>query len=101
MTEKTARCIKDEENLIGALIVKPEAIYIAQEYVTATDFVSIGFSQVFFAIQALLKKAVPLNATNIAAELDRIKVLDLVGGVSRLVELRDASPRSILRRASR
>jgi replicative DNA helicase len=87
MTEKTARCIKDEENLIGALIVKPEAIYIAQEYVTATDFVSIGFSQVFFAIQALLKKAVPLNATNIAAELDRIKVLDLVGGVSRLVEL--------------
>ena len=87
MTEKTARCIKDEENLIGALIVKPEAIYIAQEYVTATDFVSIGFSQVFFAIQALLKKAVPLNATNIAAELDRIKVLDLVGGVARLVEL--------------
>jgi len=93
MGDHKAGYLKDEENLIGALIVKPEAIYTAQEYVSATDFVSSGFSQVFFSIQALLKKGVPLDSSTIAIELDRIKVLDLVGGVTRLVELmRDGMP---------
>ena len=96
MSDSGAAYLKDEENLIGALIVKPEAIYTAQEYVSATDFVSSGFSQVFFSIQALLKKGVPLDSSTIAIELDRIKVLDLVGGVTRLVELmRDGMPHHV------
>lgn len=83
----TDQDLKDEESLMGALIVSPEAIYTAQEFVTAQDFISTGFADVFLAIQSLLAKSVPLNIQTISIELDRVKVVDKIGGISRLAEL--------------
>lgn len=83
----TEQDLKDEESLMGALIVSPEAIYTAQEFVTAQDFISTGFADVFLAIQSLLAKSVPLNIQTISIELDRVKVIDKIGGISRLAEL--------------
>jgi replicative DNA helicase len=83
----TDQDLKDEESLMGALIVSPEAIYTAQEFVTAKDFISTGFADVFLAIQSLLAKSVPLNVQTISIELDRVKVIDKIGGISRLAEL--------------
>jgi replicative DNA helicase len=83
----TDQDLKDEESLMGALIVSPEAIYTAQEFVTAKDFISTGFADVFLAIQSLLAKSVPLNIQTISIELDRVKVIDKIGGISRLAEL--------------
>ena len=83
----TDQDLKDEESLMGALIVSPEAIYTAQEFVTAQDFISTGFADVFLAIQSLLAKSVPLNIQTISIELDRVKVIDKIGGISRLAEL--------------
>ena len=83
----TEQDLKDEESLMGALIVSPEAIYTAQEHVSATDFISSGFADVFLAIQSLLAKSVPLNVQTIATELDRVKVIDKIGGITRLAEL--------------
>ena len=83
----TDQDLKDEESLMGALIVSPEAIYTAQEFVTAKDFISTGFADVFLAIQSLLAKSVPLNIQTISIELDRVKVIDKIGGITRLAEL--------------
>jgi replicative DNA helicase len=83
----TDQDLKDEESLMGALIVSPEAIYTAQEFVTAKDFMSTGFADVFLAIQSLLAKSVPLNIQTISIELDRVKVIDKIGGITRLAEL--------------
>jgi len=83
----TDQDLKDEESLMGALIVSPEAIYTAQEFVTAQDFISTGFADVFLAIQSLLAKSVPLNIQTISIELDRVKVIDKIGGITRLAEL--------------
>lgn len=79
--------LRDEEGLIGGIIAKPDAIYTAQEYVGPTDFISSGFGEIFFAIQMLLKKGVPLSNATVAIELDRIKVLDKIGGATRFGEL--------------
>jgi replicative DNA helicase len=89
--------LRDEEYLIGGIIVKPETIYTAQEHVSSTDFISDGFADVFFAVQMLLKKGVPLNTSTIAIELDRIKALDKIGGVTRFSQLlRDGQPHNVL-----
>lgn len=79
--------LRDEEGLIGGIIARPDAIYTAQEFVGPTDFVSTGFGDVFLAIQMLLKKGVPLSNATVAIELDRIKVLDKIGGATRFAEL--------------
>ena len=79
--------LRDEEGLIGGIIARPDAIYTAQEFIGPADFVSTGFGDVFLAIQMLLKKGVPLSNATVAIELDRIKVLDKIGGATRFAEL--------------
>lgn len=79
--------LRDEEGLIGGIIARPDAIYTAQEFVGPTDFISSGFGDIFFSIQMLLKKGVPLSNATVAIELDRIKVLDKIGGATRFAEL--------------
>ena len=79
--------LRDEEGLLGGIVVRPDSIYTAQEFVSQQDFISTGFGEVFFAIQMLLKKSVPLTTPTIAIELDRVKVLDKIGGVTRFAEL--------------
>ena len=61
--------LRDEEFLVGGLLVKPSAIYEACEVVTAGDFFSDGFGKVFSAIHVLSSMGVPLELSNICQEL--------------------------------
>lgn len=96
MTSKIDQDLRDEEGLIGGIIARPDAIYTAQEHVGPSDFISTGFGEIFFAIQMLLKKGVPLTNATVAIELGRVNVLDKIGGVSRFAQLlRDGLPHHV------
>lgn len=96
MTNKIDQDLRDEEGLIGGIIARPDAIYTAQEHVGPSDFISTGFGEIFFAIQMLLKKGVPLTNATVAIELGRVNVLDKIGGVSRFAQLlRDGLPHHV------
>ncbi len=96
MTNKIEQDLRDEEGLIGGIIARPDAIYTAQEHVGPSDFISTGFGEIFFAIQMLLKKGVPLTNATVAIELGRVNVLDKIGGVSRFAQLlKDGLPHHI------
>lgn len=88
--------LRDEEGLIGGIIARPDAIYTAQEHVGPSDFISTGFGEIFLAIQMLLKNGVPLSNATVAIELDRINVLDKIGGATRFAQLlRDGLPHHV------
>lgn len=85
--------LRDEEFLVGGLLVKPSAIYEACEVVTARDFFSDGFGKVFSAIHVLSSMGVPLELSNICQELHRVGAVDAMGGPAKLAEmLRTAVP---------
>lgn len=85
--------LRDEEFLVGGLLVKPSAIYEACEAVTARDFFSDGFGKVFSAIHVLSSMGVPLELANICQELHKVGAVDAIGGPAKLAEmLRTAVP---------
>ena len=96
MSKEVSAELRDEEGLIGGIIARPDAIYTAQEHVGPSDFISTGFGEIFLSIQMLLKKGVPLSNATVAIELDRIKVLDKIGGATRFAQLlRDGLPHHV------
>lgn len=70
---------RDEEALIGAILVKPGVIFEARERVESKDFADDALGLLFSSIEALLQAGVPLDANNIVIELKRSGVLDRVG----------------------
>jgi replicative DNA helicase len=85
--------LRDEEFLVGGLLVKPASIYEACEVVTARDFFSDGFGKVFSSIQVLSSMGVPLELANICQELQKVKAVDAIGGPAKFAEmLRTAVP---------
>lgn len=83
--------LRDEEFLIGGILLKPSSIYEAVEVLSAKDFLSDGFGKVFAAIHVLSSMGVPLVLSNIAQELNRIDALEAIGGQKRLVEILNTS----------
>jgi replicative DNA helicase len=82
---------KDEEFLIGGIIVKPSSIYEAIEVVTSRDFLDEGFASVFGAIHGLSSMGVPLVLSNITQELDKVGALKMIGGQKKFIELLNQS----------
>jgi len=75
-TEQTK---KDEEALIGGLLLKPDSIYQAIEYVETKDFADDALGLLFSTMQTLLQASIPLDRHNILIELKRVGLLDRVG----------------------
>jgi replicative DNA helicase len=91
-TEQTA---KDEDALIGGLLVKPDGIYQAAEYVESKDFADDGLGLLFATMQTLLGAGIPLAASNLLMELNRAGVLDRVGAARYAKLVHDGLPHHI------
>jgi replicative DNA helicase len=70
---------RDEEALVGGLLVKPDSIYQAAEHVAPRDFADDALGLLYGTLQTLLSAGVPLDANNVVIELKRSGVLDRVG----------------------
>lgn len=96
MSLNLEQTMKDEESLIGGILCNPESIYQASELIDSKSFVSDGFGLVFQAIQTMLQIGTPITRSNVSTELVRIKAVDAIGGIKRIVELlHDGQPQHV------
>ena len=84
--------IDAEESLLGAMLLADTAISAVSSIVQAEDFYKPSHRHVFEAIQSLYGAAQGVDPVTVAEELDRVNLLDAVGGASALITLQARTP---------
>lgn len=84
--------LEAEESLLGAMLLSRDAIAVALERCSATDFYKPSHAHVFQAITALYSSGDPADAVTVADELRRAGTLEEVGGPASLVALQANTP---------
>jgi hypothetical protein len=81
-----------ERSLLGACLLKAEAITRAIEVVSPEDFYRPAHALVFDAVLALHIKGAAVDPTTVAAELAQAGQLELAGGLAELISLQSDTP---------
>lgn len=81
-----------ERSLLGAMLLRQDAIGVAVESIHAGDFYKPAHGHVFDAICALWGAGEAIDPTTVAEELRRAGLLDAIGGPNAIVELINAAP---------
>ncbi len=81
-----------ESSLLGAMLLSREAIADAVELVTPDDFYKPSHGHIFEAITALYSAGEPVDVVTVAAELQRVELLDAIGGSGSLLSMQAATP---------
>lgn len=84
--------LEAEESLLGAMLLSRDAIADAVEHTAAEHFYRPANAHVFDAISGLYASGDPADAVTVAAELERMGVLDSVGGLDGLITLQVNTP---------
>lgn len=83
-----------EKALLGALMLRKEAIYDIEDLITPDTFYSDKHRTIFQAIIKLHTKSEPVDLLSLATKLEELGQLDQVGGRSYLAELAESVPAS-------
>jgi replicative DNA helicase len=81
-----------EESLLGAMLLSREAIADAVEVVQIDDFYKPSHAHIYEAITALYSSGEPVDVVTVAAELQRVELLDAIGGSTKLMSMQAATP---------
>jgi replicative DNA helicase len=81
-----------EESLLGAMLLSREAIADAVELVSAGDFYKPSHGHIFEAISALYSAGEPVDVVTVAAELQRVDLLEAIGGSATLFSMQASTP---------
>ena len=81
-----------EESLLGSMLLSQDAIAIAMEQCTRSDFYKPSHALIFDAISALFARGEPADAVSVAEELRRQGVLEEIGGAAILGSLQSNTP---------
>ena len=81
-----------EESLLGAMLLSREAIADAVELVGPGDFYKPSHGHIFEAISALYSAGEPVDVVTVAAELQRVELLDAIGGSATLLAMQGSTP---------
>ena len=81
-----------EESLLGAMLLSREAIADAVETIGVEDFYKPSHGHIFEAVTALYSAGEPVDVVTVAAELQRVELLDAVGGSAKLLSMQAATP---------
>jgi replicative DNA helicase len=84
--------LQAEESLLGAMLLSKDAIAVASEVVSASDFYKPAHGHIFDAITNLSAAGEPADPVTVAEELRRAGVLDAIGGPATLVHLQASTP---------
>lgn len=79
--------LEAEENVLGACLISQGAVDTATELLEPQHFYRETHGTIFAAIQGLKERGDPVDAIIVAAELERLGILERVGGQSRIAEL--------------
>jgi len=78
--------------LLGAMLLRQDAISAAVEAIDAADFYKPAHGHVFDAICTLWSAGEAIDSTTVTEELRRAGLLDAIGGPNAIVELISAAP---------
>ena len=81
-----------EESLLGAMLLSREAIADAVELVGPGDFYKPSHGHIFEAISSLYSAGEPVDVVTVAAELQRVELLDAIGGSASLFAMQASTP---------
>ena len=81
-----------ERALLGAMLLTSAAIADAVEVTQAEDFYRPAHAHIFDAISGLYGAGEPVDTVTVAAELERNRLLEPVGGAGALVEMQASTP---------
>src|SRR4051812_18851139 len=91
-TRQVPHNLQAEESLLGAMLLSREAIAVAVEAISATDFYRPVHRHIFEAITALYAQGEGADPVTGADELSRAGLLDAVGGLPALLDLQGNTP---------
>lgn len=84
--------LDSERALLGAVMLKPTAMYDIADIVSPESFYASKHNTIFTAMFALFGKGEPIDLVTLSGKLSETKELDSVGGRAYLSELVSASP---------
>jgi DnaB-like helicase N terminal domain/AAA domain len=79
--------LEAEEDVLGAILLSEQALEAAAEEVEPSDFYGLSNGRIFEAALALHASGVRVDALTLAAELERLGLLEKVGGAARIQAL--------------
>jgi replicative DNA helicase len=84
--------LEAEESLLGAMLLSRDAIADAVEHTETEHFYRPANAHVFDAVSGLYASGDPADPVTVAAELERMGVLEMVGGLDGLISLQVNTP---------
>lgn len=81
-----------ENSVLGAILLDPTAITRVLEFLRSEDFYRENNGQIYRAAVALFQAGEPIDNVTLAASLERLGVLERVGGRAQLALLAEAVP---------
>ncbi|MGD9793457.1 MAG: replicative DNA helicase [Acidimicrobiia bacterium] len=81
-----------ERSLLGAMMLRGDAIAAAVEQLTASSFYKPAHSHIYDAVTNLYSQGVNVDAVTVSEELRRAGLLEAVGGPAALSDLLDSTP---------
>lgn len=79
--------VEIEKDILGCILVDPEAIALVQESLPSEAFYLLPHQRIYQACLALWERNVPVDLRTVESWLADNKLLDLIGGQSYLVDL--------------
>ncbi len=83
-----------EQAVLGAILMDSQVLTLVAERLRPEDFYRQGHQRLFQAMLDVAERGEPVDLVTVAAELQKSKQLEEVGGVSYLTELADSVPTS-------
>lgn len=83
-----------EQAVLGAILMDSQVLTLVAERLRPDDFYRQGHQRLFQAMLNVAERGEPVDLVTVAAELQKTKQLEEVGGVSYLTELADSVPTS-------
>ncbi|MFC0015379.1 MULTISPECIES: replicative DNA helicase [Allobacillus] len=84
--------IEAEQAVLGAIFLVPDMIVTATEIIEPEDFYRVSHQRIFSMMIRLTDKGEPIDLVTITTELNDLKMLDEVGGVSYLTDIANSVP---------
>ena len=84
--------LDSERALLGAIMLKPNAMYDIADMVIPDSFYAAKHGDIFEAMLGLFNKGEPIDLVTLAGKLESQKKLEKIGGRAYLSELANAAP---------
>jgi replicative DNA helicase len=84
--------VEAEQAVLGAIFLEQEALLTSTDILVPEDFYRVAHQRIYHAMIRLSERGEPVDLITVTAELEKLKQLEEVGGVSYLTDLATSVP---------